>query len=240
MTTTLFLGYLVLIAGMVVVVAFRYLARRTAWRIAIGLLGWLLYVGALGALGVLRNAALKPPGSAFVLLPVASFLVLVAIRSPAAARVALAIPLPLLIGGQVFRVGVELFFHQLWIDGLVPRMLTFEGANVDIFIGLSAPLAAWIVTRGVAGLRVALAWNILGLLALGNVATRAILSAPGPLNIIHAEIPNLSIGTFPFVYIAAFFAPLAVTIHILTIRALARQPSPASSSMRLDRKIQRP
>ena len=47
MTATLFLGYLVLIAGMVVIVAFRFLARRTAWRIAIGLLGWLLYVGVI-------------------------------------------------------------------------------------------------------------------------------------------------------------------------------------------------
>jgi len=27
-------------------------------------------------------------------------------------------------------------------------MLTYEGANVDILIGLSAPIVAWVSTRG--------------------------------------------------------------------------------------------
>ncbi|MCW6508782.1 hypothetical protein [Lichenifustis flavocetrariae] len=220
MTAALFLAYLLLVAGAVLVGSFRLLPRPTMWRILAGLLAWLAYVGVLGLSGVLRNPALKPPGSAFVLLPVVLFLVLVVIRSAAAGRIARAVPLPLLIAAEAFRIGVELFFHQLWIDGLVPKMLTFEGANVDIFIGLSAPLAAWASTRGSKGHRVAFVWNILGLLALANVATRAVLSAPGPLNVIHAEVPNLSIGTFPFVYIAGFFAPLAVTLHILAIRAL--------------------
>ena len=130
---------------------------------------------------------------------------------------------------QTFRIGVELCFHELWMEGLVPKMLTFEGANVDIFVGLSAPLAAWIATKGTTGLRIALLWTILGLLALANVATRAVLTAPCPLNIIHAEVPNLSIGTFPFVDIAGFFAPLAVALHILAIRAIANPPfAPAS------------
>ena len=34
---------------------------------------------------------------------------------------------------QCFRIGVELFLHQLWMDGLVPQMQIFEGANVDIY-----------------------------------------------------------------------------------------------------------
>ena len=108
-------------------------------------------------------------------------------------------------------------------------MLTFEGANVDIFVGLSAPLAAWASTKGSKGLRVATRLECPGLLALANVATRAVLSAPGPLNVIHAEVPNLSIGTFPFVYIAGLFAPLAVTLHILA-SAHCPRPTPAPRS----------
>jgi len=49
-----------------------------------------------------------------------------------------------------------LFLHQLYGEGIVPRMLTYEGANVDIIIGLTAPLAAWASTRGKIGLRLAL------------------------------------------------------------------------------------
>jgi hypothetical protein len=99
-------------------------------------------------------------------------------------------------------------------------MLTFEGANVDIYIGASAPLVAWLATRGRVGVRVALAWNVLGLFALANVAVRAVLTAPGPFNVIHAEVFNRMFGTFPFMFIPGFFVPLAVTLHVLAIRAI--------------------
>jgi len=76
-----------------------------------------------------------------------------------------------------------------------------EGANVDIYVGASAPLFAWLSTRGRLGMKFALAWNVLGLLALTNVVIRAVLTAPGPFNLIHAEVPNLMMGAFPFMFI---------------------------------------
>jgi hypothetical protein len=76
----------------------------------------------------------RPPGIAFIVVPVLLFLIFFVVRSPASARGVLAFPLWLILGAQCFRVGVELFLHQLWIEGLVPRMLTFGGANVDIYI----------------------------------------------------------------------------------------------------------
>jgi hypothetical protein len=42
----------------------------------------------------------------------------------------LALPLWIILGAQCFRIGVELFLHQLWIEGLVPKMLTFEGGRL--------------------------------------------------------------------------------------------------------------
>ena len=47
------------------------------------------------------------------------------------------------------------------------------------------------------GQRLAMLWNVLGLPLLANVLTRALLTAPGPLNLIHVEVPNRMIGTFP-------------------------------------------
>jgi hypothetical protein len=99
-------------------------------------------------------------------------------------------------------------------------MLTFEGANVDIYIGASAPLIAWLSTRGRLGLKLALGWNVLGLLALTNVVTRAVLTSPGPFNLINAEVSNRMFGTFPFMFIPGFFVPLAVLLHVLAIRAI--------------------
>ena len=67
-------------------------------------------------------------------------------------------------------------------------------------------------------MRLALTWNVLGLLALANVVIRAVLTAPGPFNLIHAEVPNLMFGTFPFMFIPGFFVPLAIVLHVLAIR----------------------
>ena len=220
MTATLFVGFVAMMAAIVVGLVARYLNGRTAFRVLAGLSAWFIYAGLMGYFGVLKNTARRPPGTAFLLVPVLFFLFLFIVRFSANARIILAFPLWIILGAQCFRVGVELFLHQLWIGGLVPKMLTFEGANVDIYIGASAPVIAWLSTRGRLGLKLALAWNVLGLLALTNVVTRAVLTSPGPFNVIHAEVPNRMFGTFPFMFIPGFFVPLAVTLHVLAIRAI--------------------
>jgi len=70
---------------------------------------------------------------------------------------------------------------------------------------------------------------VLGILALTNVVIRAVLTAPGPFNLIHAEVPNLMMGTFPFLFIPGFFVPLAVVLHALAIRAVSSRLSTAIS-----------
>lgn len=223
MTAATFLGFVASVAAMLVVLTARYLNYQTAVRLAVSLSLWLIYSGLMGYWGVFRNITLRPPGATFLLVPVALFLLLIILRWRPDVRVLQAFPLWLLLGAQVFRVGVELFLHQLWMNGIVPKMLTFNGANVDIFIGASAPAVAWLSTRGQVGLRVALAWNVLGLLVLANVVIRAILTAPGPLHMISTEVPNLIIGMFPFLWIPGFFVPLAVGLHWLGIQAILGQ-----------------
>jgi hypothetical protein len=223
MTTTFFLGFVAMMTAVVVALIARYLDRRAAFRVLTGLAVWFLYAGLMNYFGVFRNTAMRPPGAAFLLAPVLlflSFFVVFMVRSATGARIALAFPLWIILGAECFRVGVELFLHQLWIEGIVPKMLTFESANVDIYIAASAPVIAWLSTRGRMGLRLALVWNVLGLFALTNVVIRAVLTAPGPFNLVHAEVPNRMFGTFPFLFIPGFFVPLAVTLHVLAIRAI--------------------
>ena len=223
MITTLFLGFVALMAAVVVALSARYLSGRTTFAVLSGLFTWLIYVGLIGYFGVIRNTTMNPPGIAFIFVPVVVFLVLfiVRMRSSVGARVALAIPLWIILGTQSFRVVVELFLHQLWLDGLIPKLLTFEGGNVDIYVGATAPLIAWWSTRARSRMRLVLIWNLLGLVALANVVIRAVLTAPGPFNLIHAEVPNLMIGAFPFMFIPGFFVPLAVVLHVLAMRAIS-------------------
>jgi hypothetical protein len=220
MTSALFLGFVAVMTMFVVALIDRYINRRAALRVLAALGVWFLYAGLMGHFGIISNSEMRPPGIAFIVVPVLLFLTFFAVRPSASARGVLAFPLWLILGTQCFRVGVELFLHQLWIEGLVPRMMTFKGANIDIYIGLSAPLIAWLSTRGGWGLKLAGAWNILGLLALLNVVTRAVLTAPGPLNLIHAEVPDRMISTFPFLLIPGFFVPLAVVLHLVAMRAI--------------------
>ena len=215
-----FLGYLVFMVAFVMALLVRYLAKTASLPALAGLALWLTYAGVLGYLGIVASPPHGLPGPALLVAPVVAFVALFLARSPAAKRVALAVPLSILLGAQTFRVGVELFLHQLWLDGMAPRMLTYAGANFDMAVGLSAPIVAWGYWRGHIGERAALAWNVVGLALLANIALRALLTAPGPLNLVHAEIPNIAIGTFPFTYIPGFFAPLALVLHVLAIRAL--------------------
>jgi hypothetical protein len=226
MTAAAFLAGTGLLALLIVFSAGRCLGASAARVALAGLGGWLVYVGTLSALGVVSNPALKPPGVLYIIIPVMAFVALFAVGSKQGGAAASALPIELLMGAQVFRVGVEVGIHHLWQQGLVPRLMTYEGGNVDIFIGLSAPLIAWWVRSGTVGRRAAITWNVLGLMALANVIGRSALTAPGPLNFIHREVSNLAIGTFPYTYIAGFFAPLAVMLHVLSIRHLRSQPAP--------------
>ena len=219
----LFLGFLVAIVAIAVTVVARYGGRLAVTAVLAGLSFWFIYVGVLQHFAIFQNAETRPPGMAFLILPVVIFLVVfvvAAVRSAAVARFALAIPLWILLSAQIFRVGVEFFLHQLWTVGLIPKMLTYGGANVDIYIGISAPFVVWLATKGKAGMRLALAWNVLGILSLANVVIRSVLTAPGPFQIVHAEVPNQLFGSFPYLLIPGFFVPLAIVLHTLAIRAI--------------------
>jgi len=219
----LFFGFIGLMTIAVIGLSARFFGSRIAGVITAALFGWFLYVGWIGYFGLLQNITMRPPGATFLLLPVVALIVIFIWRicSPAGERAALAIPLWILVGTQCFREVVELFLHELWQAGLIPKMLTFAGANLDIYVGASAPLLAWLAARAKAGIRVALIWNVLGLLVLANVVLRAVFTTPGPLNLIRAEVPDLMIGTFPFMFIPGFFVPLAVVLHVLALRQIS-------------------
>jgi hypothetical protein len=224
-----FLAYAGLIAALISAVLLRYLPLKRAL-IGIGVIAiWLTYAGAMGESGIIADPSRMPPGVFLMLTPIIAFIAIVLGRSPAGHTLATSIPLTLLFALQSFRVGVELTLSSLHHAGLTPRLLTLPGGNVEILIGLSAPLIAFAVTRGSIGRRIALVWNIAGLLSLLNVAARAVLTAPGPLNLIHAELPNVALGLFPFTFIPGFMAPLAMMLHVLAFRAL-RATKPAKTA----------
>lgn len=217
MTATLFLTFVLLVALSLVSIFLKYLPTRSALRCACVLVAWLSWVGFLGLSGRLADLTLRPPAIVFIVGPLMVFMVLV-LTTHWGGTFSMSFPIRLLLGAQVFRVAVEILLHLLWQDGQIPRMLTWDGANFDVVIGLTAPLAAWVVARGRAGRLLAQAWTVAGVLMLANVVVRSVLTAPGPLQLLVTEVPNQLPGQFPYVYLVGFLAPLALILHLMAIR----------------------
>jgi hypothetical protein len=212
--------YLIIVASAAALISKVWLTPRAFLLTIAFLVGWLAFAATLGATGVVGRYELVPPGMVLLVGPVVMTLLLLTLTTPGAV-LAGSIPLSLLLGFQVFRLGVELSLHRLWSMGLAPRMMILEGGNIEILIAATAPVAAWLSTRGNVGRRVAWWWNLVGILSLANIVVRAVLTAPGSLHLIHAEVPDVAIITFPFTFIPGFMAPLALTLHLLAFRAFS-------------------
>jgi hypothetical protein len=219
----LFVAFCLLVAAGVVATVRAVAGGAAAWRVAIGLALWLGVTGALGASGVLaRDTA--PPRFLAVVAPALLFPLWLAV-TPTADPLLRATPPAWLVGGQVFRVGVELLLWLLAVHGALAEEMTFHGRNLDVLAGLTAPLAAWLAFgRGRWRPRLAVAWNVLALALLLNVVTVGLLSAPTPFRRIVTDPPNTVVVRFPTIWLVALLVPLAFSLHALSLRQLLRAP----------------
>ncbi len=119
------------------------------------------------------------------------------------------------------RILVELNLYWLFLYKQVPALMTFEGGNLDILVGLTAPLIWWAFSRGHIGRRGLLIWNSVCLLSVLNAFARAMLSAPFRFQRFAFDQPTVAILSFPFVLLPAFIVPVAILCHLATFRKLS-------------------
>lgn len=121
------------------------------------------------------------------------------------------------------RVPVELTLFWLFLYGQVPGIMTFEGRNLDILSGITAPAIAWFgFQKGILGKNTLLLWNFICLGLLINIVTIAVLSVPTPFQQLAFEQPNVGVTYFPFVWLPCCIVPLVLLSHLATIRQLLR------------------
>lgn len=122
---------------------------------------------------------------------------------------------------HVIRIPVELVLYGLFINGAIPELMTFEGRNMDIFAGITAPLIGFFgVSKGKMKKASLLVWNFICLGLLLNIVVHAILSAPSPFQQFGFDQPNIAILNFPFSWLPAFIVPLVLFAHLVAIRKL--------------------
>ncbi len=190
---------------------------------------WLLFLRDLAEKGFFLDFQRLPPRILLAILPSLAlllFLSLTRVMDGTLAR----IPPATLVYIQSFRIVVEFVLWQLVSAGVAPEIMSFHGRNFDILVGLSAPVVAYCCfTRRIWPERVALWWNVAGILVLLNTVIHAQLATPSPFRVFHTTPPNTFIAYPPYVLLPAFLVPLAWFFHAMSIRQLLmRRLRPAS------------
>ena len=184
---------------------------------------WFAYTGCLGVLasqGFFYNFATLPPRLSLVVLP---NLILIAGLAfwPGIGERLTWVSARRLIGFQVFRVLIEMLLFTLVRQRRLPEIMTVTGSNYDIFVGLTAPLVAWLAFRkGRERYGLALGWNLAGFAILTNTLVHGILSAPTRFQVFHTSPPNMLIAEFPWVWLPGFVVPCALIGHVLSFRQI--------------------
>ncbi|MFN8341812.1 MAG: hypothetical protein U0V64_09115 [Cyclobacteriaceae bacterium] len=190
--------------------------RRTILWMWIGIAGWAAVSAFLAIAGVLADFSTFPPRMMLVLfVPLVTLLTLTFL--PGTQTVLRQIPIGWLTRLQFFRVVVELLLWMLFMQQLLPVQMTFEGRNFDVLAGLSAPLAAWWLTKNKTAMVI---WNVCALALLINIIVVAILSLPGPMRYFMNEPANVIVTTYPYVWLPALLVPLAYGLHFFSLRKL--------------------
>jgi hypothetical protein len=107
---------------------------------------------------------------------------------------------------HVVRFGVELILWVLYNDGVLPRLMTFQGHNQDILAGASAFFMSWFAFRGgkvnaqVLGL-----WNLASLLLSLNVIVIALQTQPTIL------------AAWPYIWLPGFILPITIAAHLFVL-----------------------
>jgi hypothetical protein len=172
---------------------------------------WVGLTGALaGAGGALSNA---PIVLTMLVTPIVVTVALI-LAFPTARGAIKAIPLPLLVGLHVMRLG-GVFFVLLAISGRLSGPFPYIAGWGDFATGALAIPVAWLATRET-GLRdrFILAWNTFGMLDLIVAVSLAVISGNGsPLQLIHAGIGTAEMQTLPWAFIPTVLVPFSLIDH---------------------------
>lgn len=121
------------------------------------------------------------------------------------------------------RILVEFALLQLFLCKTVPQLMTFEGRNFDIIIGITAPIVAYLYSKNKLSDKGLLTWNVIGLLFVLFIMVNGILSAPTVLQQFGFDQPNVALLYFPFVILPVMIVPIVIFTHITDIMYLRKR-----------------
>jgi hypothetical protein len=194
--------------------------RFTGYAAVFVMAAWLFFTGFLAFVDVLPRRFLPFTSStAGVVIPL--FFVYYLYNSGKLTKVIMKMTKQWFVNIHFIRVFIELMLWFMFLDGLVPRQMTLEGMNFDIVFGLSAPFIAYRCFKSKEWpVRLALVWNILGILSLSMFLGVSLLSTEGPFFLFDDDVPNRLAIQFPFIWLQTFVVPFFMFMHFLSIKQI--------------------
>ncbi|NOT77038.1 MAG: hypothetical protein HOP08_19110 [Cyclobacteriaceae bacterium] len=188
-------------------------------RAVIVTIGWTLVISVLGLIGFFQDFSTFPPRF-MILLVFPLITLLFSTFSGKTTEILKQIPMLNIVRLQVFRLFVEILLWMLFIQNVLPVQMTFEGRNIDVVVGVTAPFAAYFFSKN---RTVMILWNVISLGILMNIIIVAILSLPTPFRVFMNEPTNTILTHFPFIWLPGLLVPMAYGLHFMAMRKLYQE-----------------
>lgn len=124
---------------------------------------------------------------------------------------------------NLVRIPVEFCLYWLFLEKMIPELMTFSGRNFDILAGLTAPMIAYFgLQKNRFSNKVILFWNYISLGLLLFIIFNGLLSAPTILQQFAFDQPNIALAYFPYILLPGLIVPLVLFGHFVSIRQLSK------------------
>ncbi|RYG05215.1 MAG: hypothetical protein EOO02_04285 [Chitinophagaceae bacterium] len=196
------------------------IATKQSLRFVILLMGWLLIIGIPANANFFLNTTAIPPRFLIALIVTLILSVILFRRS-----VVEKMDQNRLIAIHIVRLPVELILYNLFVQKLIPSIMTYEGWNFDIIMGVTAIciLLIQLLSKTRFHKRILIAWNVSGIILLTTIVSIAILSSPLPIQQFAFEQPNIAVLQFPYVYLPTCIVPMVYLSHFFALKKLMNQ-----------------
>ncbi|MBD0404917.1 hypothetical protein [Flammeovirga sp. EKP202] len=121
------------------------------------------------------------------------------------------------------RFPIEIVLFALYMHKMIPELMTFEGRNYDILIGITSPIVGLLYLNQKVSRQALIGWNIVGLALVLFILFNGILSSELPFQQFGFEQPNRAINYFPFVLLPATIVPIVIWTHLSDIIKLRKE-----------------
>jgi len=194
--------------------------RKIFFAVIISIFLWTGLLTVFSLQGFFSDFSKLPPRPVLAIIIPLPFILLIAFSKKGTQLLQL-IPAQWLVWFQSFRIVVELLLLLAFVGGRIPVQMTFEGRNFDILTGIFAlPVGYLLAGKKTYAPKLAMAFNIIGILLLINILVIAVLSMPSPVRYFQNEPSNTIVAEFPFILLPGILVPLAYTLHIFSMRQL--------------------